>query len=262
MKKIKILYVICFLIMASFICETVAAAQAPCVNDMAGYLTDSQEAELTKRLESIRQKYNFDVAFVSEVEMSGYSAQSTADDIYDYQGYGLGTNDSGILFYICKSTREYHYSTHAKGVEIFTDSRLEYLDNEVISFLRNDDYYGACMRYADIAEDFIKNPNGGVSKKIEIVNYIRNIGLAAAASLIMAFLLTAAKKRQMNTVAKQKTANSYITDGGLDITYSRDIYLYSHVSKRAKPKNNSSGGGSSTHRSSSGRSHGGRGGRF
>ena len=41
----------------------------------------------------------------------------------------------------------------------------------------------------------------------------------------------------------------------MQVTLSRDIYLYSHTSRTAKPKNNSSG-------SSGGRSHGGAGGRF
>ena len=45
----------------------------------------------------------------------------------------------------------------------------------------------------------------------------------------------------------------------MKVDESRDIFLYANVTKRAKPKDNSS---SSTHKSSSGRSHGGGGGHF
>ena len=64
MKKFKLLYVICFMLVVSFICQSEVFAQPPSVTDMAGYLTDTEITELTKRLDGIRQKYDFDVAFV------------------------------------------------------------------------------------------------------------------------------------------------------------------------------------------------------
>lgn len=43
----------------------------------------------------------------------------------------------------------------------------------------------------------------------------------------------------------------------------RDLYLYSNITKRARPKNdNNNGGGSSIHISSSGETHGGTSGKF
>jgi len=52
--------------------------------------------------------------------------------------------------------------------------------------------------------------------------------------------------------------------GSLNITESRDTFLYNTVTRTAKPKNTDSGssGGSSTHTSSSGETHGGGGGKF
>ena len=49
-------------------------------------------------------------------------------------------------------------------------------------------------------------------------------------------------------------------DNSYHLRTNQDLFLYSNISKRPKPKESSSG--SSTHRSSSGRSHGGRGGSF
>ena len=62
----------------------------------------------------------------------------------------------------------------------------------------------------------------------------------------------------------QPLANSYVKSGSFNVTERSDLYLYRHVSKTAKPKDNggSSGGGSSTHTSSSGTSHGGSSGSF
>ena len=88
MKRIMILMisVLCFLSAL----PVYAKFEQPSVSDAAGYLTDEQNAELTERLNKIREEYCFDVAFVSEKSMSAYDAQAAADDIYDYNGYGYG----------------------------------------------------------------------------------------------------------------------------------------------------------------------------
>lgn len=79
MKRIIILVisVLCFLSAFSVYAEF----EQPPVSDAAGYLTEEQNAELTERLDKIREKYNFDVAFVSEDRLSSYDAQNAADDI-------------------------------------------------------------------------------------------------------------------------------------------------------------------------------------
>ena len=68
-------------------------------------------------------------------------------------------------------------------------------------------------------------------------------------------------KSKLKTVRFQAAANSYMKAESMNITESRDLYLYSAVTRTAKPKNDDSGG-SSTHTSSSGSTHGGGGGKF
>ena len=71
-------------------------------------------------------------------------------------------------------------------------------------------------------------------------------------------------KRKLHTVNMQAAANNYLKNGSLNITESNDIFLYSNVTKTAKPQDNdsNSGSGSSTHESSSGNTYGGGGGTF
>ena len=80
----------------------------PTITDSVGYLTEEQNKELSARLDKIRKQYNFDIVFVSEDRLSAYDAQTSADDIYDYNGYGYGENYDGILFYIADLERKYH----------------------------------------------------------------------------------------------------------------------------------------------------------
>lgn len=62
----------------------------------------------------------------------------------------------------------------------------------------------------------------------------------------------------------QAAANNYVKAGSMNLTESRDIFLYNTMTKTKKEKNDSSsgGGGSSTHTTSSGSTAGGGGGKF
>ena len=102
----------------------------PTITDSVGYLTEEQNKELSARLDKIREQYNFDIVFVSEDRLSAYDAQASADDIYDYNGYGYGENYDGILFYIADSEREYHFSVCGSGETIFNENGLKYLEKK------------------------------------------------------------------------------------------------------------------------------------
>ena len=113
MKKIVILITAVFCLLSAL--PVYAEFEQPPITDLAGYLTEEQNEELTAQFNSIREKYSFDVAFVSEDRLSSYDAQNAADDIYDYNGYGYGESYDGILFYIAKAERKYHFSTCGSG---------------------------------------------------------------------------------------------------------------------------------------------------
>ena len=61
----------------------------------------------------------------------------------------------------------------------------------------------------------------------------------------------------MKTAVENDYASNYVKPGSLKINASRDLFLYSRITKTEKTKS-----GSETHTSSSGRTHGGRGGSF
>lgn len=240
MKKLGIIYIFCLVLLVSIMGGAGVKAATPCVNDMAGYFDEAQVKTLTETFERIKLDYNFDVVFVSEENMSGSNIDATAEEVYVSSGYGIGENHDGIMLYICKAEREYSLYSNGSAISIINNSRISKLEDEVVGYLKSDQYYEACMAYADMVKGYLENPNGG-----KILNAFKCFGIAVAAGLVLAFILTFAKLRQMNTVSKQRTANSYVTKEGMNLSNSQDIYLYSHVTKRAKPKQNSSSGSSS-----------------
>ena len=99
-----------------------------------------------------------------------------------------------------------------------------------------------------------------------IIDALSAMGMGLFASLIIGLIIAAmtvlVMRSKMNTAKMQKSAANYLKDGSFRLRQRSDMFLYSRVTRTARPKNTSSGGGSSVHRSSGGISHGGRGGRF
>ena len=67
-------------------------------------------------------------------------------------------------------------------------------------------------------------------------------------------------KRKLKSVHYQTAAASYVKPGSLNVTQSRELFLYCQLQRQKRETEKS--GGSSTHTSSSGRTHGGSSGKF
>lgn len=232
-----------------------AAEHSPSVADVPGVLSTGEYENLSERLNSLRSTYDVDAAFIISDEITGADAQSEADDIYDYNGYGVGENYDGILYFVCETTHEYAFSTCGRAIEIFNDDGLEYIDKAMLPYLKKGDYYQAGMVYADKCAELMEMAANGepYKKKINIIYVIAGIILIP---LAVAFGLMTRKLSKMNTAVMQPGAANYMKPGSMNMNFSRDIFLYSTVTKMEKPKE------SSTHTSSSGRTHGGRSGSF
>lgn len=230
------------------------------VVDNAGYLTENQLEELSKQLDDIRQKYDFDVAVYTEEAMSGADAESTADDLYDYTLYGYGENSDGIMLYIAKNERVYHFTTHGSGETIFNDSGLEYLESKILPSLQEDDYYTAMKLYGEYCEELLEMASQGepYNDNELTTGYICCVaGGALLLPLLLAYLMTKKKTKQMKTAVENNYAANYMKPGSMNLSMSRDIFLYSTMSRTEKAKSSSG-----SHTSSSGERHGGRGGSF
>ena len=164
------------------------------------------------------------------------------------------------MLYKCSSTRDYHFTTHADGERVFNKNGIEYLKKNVQPHLADDNYYLAVNTFADIADELLNMAENGepFNKKQHDVKYVLIvIGCALLLPLIIAWFMMQSKLAKMKTAVENDYAASYIKPGSKRLTISRDIFLYSRITKTEKPKNDSD-----SHKSSSGRTHGGGGGSF
>ena len=123
--------------------------------------------------------------------------------------------------------------------------------------------------FVSLCEDFLReteeNRPYDIDNKIRepktLSDYLFYLVISVAVGAVIALFATSSMKRKLKTAVPQPAAYTYIREDGVQITKSKDLYLFSSVSRTPRPKN-TGGGGSRTHTSASGRSHGGRGGKF
>lgn len=239
--------------------------------DDAGLLTDSEEQELETKLDEISDRQECDVVVVTVNSLDGKSAQDYADDFFDYQGYGYGDDDSGVLFLIGMDDRKWAITTYGYGITAFTDYGLQYMEDAFLPYLKDGEYKEAFTEYASLCDDLLTQARDGhpynVDSSDEKPGVFTAVFWGAVDLLIgfaIAFIIALVKKSKLKSVKKQVAANAYKKPGSMNVTRSEDRYINSIVTHRIihRDDDNHSSGGSTTHVSSSGRSHGGSSGSF
>ena len=230
--------------------------------DFADLLDADQKEELEVKLDQISENYDCDVVVDIEESIDGMDPTAYADDFFDYNDYGMGNDKSGILFMLTMSERKWAISTHGEAISIFTDAGQEYITDNIVSYFSDGDYYEGFTQFADLCEKFIVQAQSGEPydtgnlPEEEIPFYISFL-IALVIGFVIALIVSLVMRSGMKTVHMKPDAADYMKAGSLHINRSRDMFLYHHVTRTEKPKNDNSGGGSSTHTSSSGETHGG-----
>lgn len=246
--------------------------QKPLLVDDAGLLTEEESSALLNKLEDISQKYENEVGIVTVNSLEGKTAEAYADDYYDYNGYGYGENDDGLLLLISMGEREWAISTYGYSHMVaFTDAGLEFISGEFQSKLSSGNYADAFNCFADQCDDFLRQAATGEPYDVDNMPSKGKVHpFWLVTDLVVAFLisfrLVKSKSRNLKSVKKQESAEAYERKGSMSLRRSTDSFVNRIVTQRTirneKDSSSSSSGGSSSHTSSSGRSHGGASGKF
>ena len=260
MKKIFSILTTCVLMVLLLGIDAQAAHPKRLVDD-ADLLTDYEEEEICAVLDRASEKVNFDLVIVTTNSTDGKSAEAYADDYYDYNGYGMGEDYDGALLLVNMGTREWHISTTGYGIEALSDNDLDYIGGNVADYLSYGYYSDACYLFASLVGDEVLAERE--ADTLDVGEIIMRVGIALVVGGALAFIPVSVMKKKLDNVDAKKEASDYVRRDKIVMTEQRDMYLYHTIQRRAKPKDSGSrSGGSSVHRGSSGRSHGGRGGRF
>lgn len=244
MKKQVFSFLLCLILICILAIST--AATSPLIQDFANLMISDEEQALTDISAGIQDTYGLDAVILTVPSTLNTDHQTFADDFYDNNGYG----ENGILFLLDIGTRQWYISTAGTAIDLLSSQELDSIGEKVVSYLSEGQYYKGF-------ETFLKILPGYLDAESE-TRYSLFLSLAVGA--LIAGITLFIMRSSMNSQKPQHSAETYLTEGSYHLRQHQDLFLYSNISKRSKPKENTSG--NSTHRSSSGRSHGGHGGSF
>jgi len=273
MKKITIIITVIFLVLI-FSISAIAGAipderTLPLLVDNADLLNSVEELILLKDLEEISELYECEVAIVTVDSTDSKDIVDYTDDFYDYNGYGYGQGDDGIMLLLCMETREYAISTYGFAISAFPRYLQDAIMDGVIPDLSDGDYSDAFGEFASQCGYYLESARNGDIPPENVEDWEENddmsqggmICLSVVVGIIISAVTMLVMKSQYRAVRFKPTAHEYVKQGSFNLVNSNDIFLYKNVVRTVK-RTESSSGSSGTHRSSSGRSHGGSRGRF
>ena len=236
------------------------------LQDMAELLSESEEAALIEKLDELSIRQKMDVVILTTNEQYDGGIVALADDYYDYCKFGYGENRDGLMLLINMATSDWYITTCGWGITAFTDAGIQYIGKQIVPYLSDGDYVGAFDLFITLCDDFITQARNGEPYDISTLPRepfdLIMIPICLVIGLIISLITVGRMKAKLKTVRAQTAANNYMKENSLNITDSRETYLYKTTTKAKKAQSSSSGGGSSTHTSSSGTEHGGGGGKF
>lgn len=220
------------------------------VYDYAGLFTTAETQELEESAAEYREKTNLDLVIVTIDDAQGKTSREYADDFYDYNGFGVGSDHSGALLLIDMDNRMAYLSTTGKAIGILTDSRIQEITDEVASYVGDGEYAKGARVFLEKTDEFV-NPNITGMLLIALVLAVL-VGAGSVAGVWYKY--THGHKADQYELDKNSSLN---------LSQREDIFMGRFVTSRKIPRNTGGGGGgSSTHTSSSGTTHGGGGSRF
>ena len=266
-KKIFLFFLTVIMTIGMSVTSSAAGTELLLICDDADLLSDYEETLLQSRLEKLSDSAEMDTVIVTVDSVGFQSPEEFADDFFDFNGYGRGEKRDGLLLLVSMEESDWWISTRGYAAKVFTDAGLDYIGEQIVPYMSDGDFAAAFEEFAAQCDIFVQQANAG--DPFDTHNLPKEpfeVGLsliiALAIGLIIALLYTGSLKAQLQTVRRQSGASVYVKNDSLKIENARDIYLYRNVRKTVRQTSNSSSGGSRMHTSSSGASHGGRGGKF
>ena len=242
---------------------------APRVADSAGLFTNSESQALEEKARALAETYGADVVIHTAKNDYGMGADAYAKAFYQYGGYGLFNDYSGVLLVMFGSGR-YTLYTEGDVPSCLEDSEsvTRLLDLSANDAYKNNSNAKGGETFLKLLEKAFKNNKIPHSSGTWIMSAV----LAALAGLIPGGISRGSASASMKTVRSAFDSNDYLVDGSfrvedgydqfVDVTTTR---IYNPPPENKSGSSGSGGGGSfysGGHISSSGSSHAGSGRKF
>ena len=264
-----LILILCFCLFTAVPSITAGAASdtEKWVVDKAGLLDEDELADLNDLSSQLSSAHNIRLAIVTTPDFQDsaiFGIDFDGTDILDWeiayfnqQSANLtdGSED-GLLLAVSMADRDWGIQSFGAAADTFNQYAREEIGSRFVDSLSDGDYYDAFETYLTLADEFLTEAENGEPYTAEHT-YRESVPIpliilgAFVLSLIISFIIVFTWKKSMNTRIRQDGAGAYLEQGSFRLTGHSDIFLYHHISRTRKEKNDSQSHGS-THSSSSG----------
>lgn len=237
--KRKLLTMLLVVMLCVSLTISASAASGADIYDEADLLSSAEETQIAEKLSKIGEQFDAQIVIMT-VPTSDGSIDTFVEDVYDSMNMGYGENQNGVLLLVCMDSREYRILSNGYAGEAIGMDQIDAISEAIVSDLSDGDYADAFIVFADQCAYYLDGYLNGFPFNAG-KNLVVALIIGVVAGVIVAFIL----KKQLKSVRQQKQANVYIKSGSMQITASRDLFLYRDVTRTKKASSSSSSGGSS-----------------
>lgn len=234
------------------------------VRDHYGLLSQSQAQAWNNKACEMAAKYGVGVYVVIVSDLGSHTndaktpARNYATHYWNTYDLGCGSRDSGIMLLVAVDSRDYVTITHGGGVDAYTDPTLDNIENDILSYLRKNDWTGAIGAYYKDAEEPLAYlaANGKPMNDYYSGDYATpeeqgpdatDFGIVGIIAAVISGLVSGrvvkGEKEAMKTAKEKTEARDYVVRDSLKLSVSDDQFVTSNVVATPRVKVESSGGG-------------------
>ncbi len=254
MKRIGMILLL-LLLSLSLVVGAGAEQMSVWIEDEAGLMTHFQVLELEGKLQALADEYSLHISVLTVNDLDGALAGDYADQLFDE---AFGADGDGILFLLSVEDRVCYISTNGLGGKLLSDDEVYESEDAVLPYLSSGDYYDGFLAWADGLSDYLDAEEDWIEEDGQTEEWtwsISGLWISLGIGIILAIVVVLIMRAGMNTKRQQQSARHYLQQGTYHLRTQQDIFLYSQVTKTARPKDNdsgSSGGSFGGHRGSHG----------
>ena len=228
--KRKLLIMLLVVMLCVSLTISASAESGADIYDEADLLSSAEETQIAEKLSKIGEQFDAQIVIMT-VPTSDGSIDTFVEDVYDSMNMGYGENRDGVLLLVCMDSREYRILSNGYAGEAIGMDQIDAISEAIVSDLSDGDYADAFIFFADQCTYYLDGYLNGYPFNAG-KNLVVALIIGVVAGVVVAFIL----KKQLKSVRQQKQANVYIKTGSMQITASRDLFLYREVSKTKKKR--------------------------
>ena len=253
LKKLFCLTVAVLLVMALPLSVGAQTTNTPFLQDDAKVLNylNLEGQWMNATLIEISHRLQLTVAIATVPTLGSSKIDSYTRHYYNNANYPYA---DGVILLLAMDEREWYIYTTGDAYDYLTDAALDDIEDAIVPLISANHYLEAFSTYAKLCDTYLTMGKEGHPYRGSFP-WLRNVAFAIGIGLLVGLLSVSAMRSQLKSVRPRREAHEYTRPGSMNVTLSRDLFLYRIVRKRPRPKD------SSGSRSGGSRS-GGRGGRF